>query len=156
MKVLTLYLMRNFLKQEYTIGNLFATGYELNGKKIRKIEEGFLCNIIEDKFRGNDLKNKKVYGETCIPEGNYEIKMTYSAKYKKELPQLMNVPFFEGIRIHSGNSAKDSEGCLIPGMNKEVGKVLDSKFHTDIIITKIKQYDLINIVIKNSIIVSNI
>lgn len=151
MKVLTFYLLRNYLKDNYTIGNLYCTGIELEDKKTRMIEDQFLCNIIEDKFRGNDLSKKKVAGETCIPEGSYQIRMTYSPKYKKSLPQLLNVPYFEGIRIHSGNSAKDSEGCLIPGMNKEVGKVLDSKTHTDIIITKIKQYDLVNIIIKNNI-----
>lgn len=151
MKVLTFYLLRNYLKEKYTIGNLYYTGIELNGKTTKIIEEDFLCNIIEDKFRGNDLAKKKVLGETCIPEGNYQIRMTYSPKYKKSLPQLLNVPYFEGIRIHSGNSAQDSEGCLIPGMNKEVGKVLESKKHTDVIINKIKKYDIINIIIKNNI-----
>lgn len=100
MKVLTFYLLRNYLKEKYTIGNLYYTGIELNGKTTKIIEEDFLCNIIEDKFRGNDLAKKKVLGETCIPEGNYQIRMTYSPKYKKSLPQLLNVPYFEGIRIH--------------------------------------------------------
>ena len=149
-RFLTFYLLRNYLKEEYTLGNIYCTGVELDGKNTRIIEDQFICNIIEDKFRGNDLSKNKVKGQTCIPEGNYEIKMTYSPKYKREMPQLMNVPFFEGIRIHSGNSAKDSEGCLIPGMNKVVGMVLDSVYHTSIIETKIKQYDKANIIIRNN------
>lgn len=150
MKLLTFYLIRLHLKEKYTIGNLYCVGVDLSGKTSRLIENQFLCNIIEDKFRGNDLKKNKVSGETCIPEGNYKIKMSYSPKYQKSLPQLLNVPYFEGVRIHSGNTAEHSEGCLLPGMNREVGKVLESKTYTDIIINKIKQYDLCNIIIKNA------
>ena len=150
MKVLTFYLLRNYLKENYTIGNLYCTGIELDGKKTRMIENQFLCNILEDKFRGNDLSKKKVAGETCIPEGNYEIKMVYSNHFKRNLPQLQNVPFFTNILIHVGNTPKDSLGCLLPGMNKEVGKVLNSKMYEDIIVEKIKQYDLVNIIIRNN------
>ena len=149
-RFLTFYLLRNFLKEKYTIGNLYCNGIELDGKKTRMIEDQFICNILEDKFRGNDLSKKKVPGETCIPEGNYEIKMTYSPRFKMLLPQLMNVPFFEGIRIHNGFDASHTEGCLITGMNKEVGKVLDSKIWLDVVITKIQQYDKSNIIIRNN------
>lgn len=150
MKVLTFYLLRNYLKENYTIGNLYSIGVDLDGKKTRMIENQFLCNILEDKFRGNDLKNKKVPGETCIPEGCYEIKLVYSPHFKRKLPQLQNVPFFTNILMHVGNEPKNSLGCLLPGENKEIGKVLNSKMYEDIIVEKIKQYDLINIVIKNN------
>ena len=93
-RFLTFYLLRNFLKEKYTIGNLYCNGIEFDGKKTRMIENQFLCNILEDKFRGNDLSKKKVYGETCIPEGTYEIKLVYSPHFKRKLPELQNVPFF--------------------------------------------------------------
>lgn len=150
MKILTFQLTRLHLKENYTIGNLYCTGVDLNGKNSRIIENQYLCNILEDKFRGNDLSKKKVKGQTCIPEGTYQIILTYSNRFKKNLPLLLNVPFFDGVRIHSGNNAEHSEGCLLPGVNREVGKVLDSVIHTDIIIHKIKQYDLCNIIIKNA------
>ena len=150
MKVLTFYLLRNYLKENYTIGNLYCTGIELEGKKTRMIEEQFLCNILEDKFRGNDLSKKKVPGETCIPEGTYEIKLVYSPHFKRMLPKLMSVPFFTDVLIHVGNTPQDSRACLLPGMNKEVGKVLNSKMYEDIIVEKIKQYDIITITIKNN------
>lgn len=150
-RFLTFYLLRNYLKENYTIGNLYCTGTEFDGKNTRIIENQFLCNILEDKFRGNDLSKKKVPGETCIPEGNYEIKMTYSPSFKKELPKLLNVSFFDGIFIHAGNTPLDSRGCLLTGMNKEIGKVLDSKIWLDVVITKIKQYDKANIIIRNNV-----
>ena len=70
---------------------------------------------------------KKIKGKTAIPYGTYEIKWTYSPRFKKYTPQLMNVPSFEGIRIHSGNSSDHTEGCLLLGENKKVGMVLNSK-----------------------------
>jgi hypothetical protein len=69
----------------------------------------------------------KVFGKTAIPYGTYEIVRTYSNKYKKILPLLMNVPHFEGIRIHSGNTAEDTDGCILPGFNTVKGKVTDSR-----------------------------
>ena len=107
-------LQRYHFTEDYTMGLLFIDGL-------------YFCDTIEDKFRGNDLKNKKVAGETCIPYGVYDVKITYSPKYKKNMPQLLDVPYFTGIRIHSGNTAKDSEGCVIVGVKSENGKVLESR-----------------------------
>lgn len=149
MKVLTLYLLRQHFKEKYTVGKLYASGSFLEDKKARLIEVGYICDILEDKFRGNDLSKKKVAGQTCIPEGTYEVKMTFSPRFNRLLPELKNVPFFEGIRIHQGNTIDHTEGCLLPGKNKEVGKVLESKVYTDILVEKINQYDICNIVVKN-------
>lgn len=149
LKFLTFYLYRLHLKDAYSIGNLYCTGVEVNGKNSRLVENQYLCNILEDKFRGNDLSKCKVAGQTCIPEGNYKIIMSYSPRFDRELPLLVNVPFFSGVRIHSGTTAEHTEGCLLPGENKVVGKVINSMQHTAIIINKIKQYDSVNIVIKN-------
>ena len=113
-------LNRIALRQTYTIGKLY-----IDGK--------YFCDTLEDTVRDTnksckfDNGEKKVKGKTAIPYGTYEIKWTYSPRFKKYTPQLMNVPSFEGIRIHSGNSSTDTEGCLLLGENKKVGMVLNSR-----------------------------
>lgn len=77
-----------------------------------EVDGVFECDILEDRVRPD---GQKVYGQTAIPAGKYQVKLTYSPKFKKVLPEILNVPMFTGIRIHPGNSAKDTEGCLIPG-----------------------------------------
>lgn len=113
-------LKRIALRSTYTIGRLYVDG-------------NYFCDTLEDAVRDLnkngkfDNGEKKVYGKTAIPYGTYEIKWTYSPRFKKYTPQLMNVPSFEGIRIHSGNSSTDTEGCLLLGENKKVGMVLNSR-----------------------------
>nr|DAF11189.1 MAG TPA: Protein of unknown function (DUF2778) [Caudoviricetes sp.] len=113
-------LNRIALRQTYTIGKLY-----IDGK--------YFCDTLEDTVRDTnksgkfDNGEKKVKGKTAIPYGTYEIKWTYSPRFKKYTPQLMNVPSFEGIRIHSGNSSDHTEGCLLLGENKKVGMVLNSR-----------------------------
>lgn len=126
MKILNLYLFRTHLKDKYTIGNLYHTLSDCKNKNMNILSKGYLCDTLEDTFRGNNLLNKKIAGETCIPEGNYKVVITYSPKFKKYLPELLDVPFFSGIRIHSGSSAKDSAGCILVGKNKIVGMLVDS------------------------------
>lgn len=101
------------LRPTYTIGRLY-----INGK--------YTCDTLEDKVR--DLKREpKVQGKTAIPEGKYLVRLTYSNRFKKVLPLLVDVPYFEGVRIHSGNDEDDTEGCILVGKNKEKGKVLESR-----------------------------
>lgn len=113
-------LKRIALRPTYTIGKLY-------------IDDVYFCDTIEDTVRDLnkngkfDNGEKKVHSKTAIPYGIYEIKWTYSPRFKKYTPQLMNVPSFEGIRIHAGNTSADTEGCLILGENKQVGKVLNSR-----------------------------
>ena len=113
-------LKRIALRSTYTIGRLYVDG-------------NYFCDTLEDAVRDLnkngkfDNGEKKVYAKTAIPYGTYEIKWTYSPRFKKYTPQLMNVPSFEGIRIHSGNSSTDTEGCLLLGENKKVGMVLNSR-----------------------------
>lgn len=149
MKILNLYLFRTHLKEKYTIGNLYHVLSECSNKKMTVLSKGYICDTLEDKFRGNNLKNKKVYGETCIPEGLYSVKMTYSAKFKKELPEILDVPYFEGVRIHSGNVPEHSLGCILCGENKLVGKVINSTIKTNEVISLIKLADECNITIRN-------
>lgn len=125
-----LFLERKYKKSNYTIGNLY-----INGK--------FFCNTIEDKDRGlnssmeeEKIRSKKVYGETAIPTGTYNIDMnTVSSKFKDrswakpyggKLPRLINVMGFTGVLIHVGNTAKDSLGCILVGENKVKGQVINS------------------------------
>ena len=114
-------LRRIAFKETYTIGKLYVDG-------------NYFSDTVEDKDRGLDdsmtvdeIKKKKVYGETAIPYGTYKVSITYSSRFKKNLPLVEGVKGFEGIRIHSGNTAKDSLGCIIVGKNKKVGMVLDSR-----------------------------
>ena len=109
---------RKYKKQNYTIGDLYVNGQ-------------WFCNTIEDKVRILNSFEDKVYGETAIPEGRYKVLVTYSPKFKRYLPELINTPFFKNIRIHSGNTEKDSEGCIIVGENKVKGKVVNSKATLD-------------------------
>lgn len=75
--------------------------------------DGFLyCNTLEDTVRPPGVK---IPGQTAIPAGRYEVRLTYSQRFKQVMPQLMNVPGFDGIRIHSGNTDKDTAGCLLVG-----------------------------------------
>jgi hypothetical protein len=108
-------------KSTYTIGRLY-------------INEEYFCDTIEDTDRGlnsymslEEVKAKKVKGKTAIPTDTYRVKITYSPRFKKDMPLIENVVGFDGIRIHSGNTAEDTEGCIIVGENKVVGKVINSK-----------------------------
>ena len=98
------------------------------------INGNFECFILEDRDRGlkkemtiSELTGKKIHGETAIPEGRYEIAITRSERFKKPLPLLLDVPAFAGIRIHPGNTAADTEGCLLPGKNKGTDIVTNSR-----------------------------
>jgi len=78
-----------------------------------KIGGAHVCWTCEDAER-----EVKVKGETCIPRGTYLIKRTFSNRFQQTMPQLMDVPNFEGVRIHPGNTAQDTEGCILPGLER--------------------------------------
>lgn len=98
------------------------------------IDGKYFCDTIEDTDRGlkdemsvEEILKLKVKGETAIPTGIYPVYLTYSPKYKKQMPLIDNVKGYSGIRIHSGNTSKDTEGCLIVGLNTKVGMVTQSR-----------------------------
>jgi hypothetical protein len=85
-------------------------------------DNAFLCNVLEDVDRGlsstdpiNKISQVKIAGRTAIPYGEYRLVLDYSNRFKKIMPHILNVPGFEGVRIHVGNSSIDTEGCLLLG-----------------------------------------
>ena len=120
---MNLLLKRIYKGDSYTIGKLY-------------IDNEYFCDTLEDTVRtlpstcpgGNKCECKeKVYGQTAIPKGIYKIVLSYSPKFKRILPLLIDVPHFSGIRIHSGNTDKDTEGCILVGTNDVKGQVRRSK-----------------------------
>ncbi len=106
-------LSRIALKETYTIGKLY-------------IDNVFFCDTLEDEYR--DLsKEEKVPGKTAIPYGRYKVILSMSNRFKRIMPLLLEVPKFEGIRIHSGNTDQDTEGCILVGENSVEGKVINSR-----------------------------
>jgi hypothetical protein len=95
---------------ELTLNRIFLGGSATIGELL--INDKHLCDTLEDRVRP---EGEKVYGKTAIPEGKYEIELTHSPRFKKILPEILNVPNFSGIRIHTGNSSKDTEGCILVG-----------------------------------------
>lgn len=121
-------------KDRYTIGHLL-------------IDNKYFCDTLEDPDRGltntmslTEIRTKKIKGDTAIPTGTYKItldivspKYSNFSKYpyvkfcKGKMPRLLNIPGYEGVLIHAGNTQKDTEGCLLVGENKIVGKVINSQ-----------------------------
>jgi len=102
-------LKRTVFHENFTLGELYLGNH-------------FLFYSCEDPPR-----DKKIAGITCIPKGRYEVVITMSNRFKKPLPLLLNVPNFEGVRIHSGNSAEDSSGCVLLGLTRTAVGVANSQ-----------------------------
>lgn len=110
---------RKWKKKDYTIGRMY-----IDGK--------LWCNTLEDAVREIDENgNGKIKGKTAIPAGKYKVIFNYSPKFGRQMPRLLNVPHFDGILIHSGNTAADSEGCILVGYNNEVGRLSHSRDTSD-------------------------
>ena len=124
--------IRKWKKNEYTIGDLYVDGVWVSNT---------LEDAVRDLNRNGQFDNgeRKIPGKTAIPYGRYEITMkvkspkysnfskySWAKKYDGYLPRLLNVPHFDGVLIHPGNTAADTEGCLCVGLNKVVGKVINS------------------------------
>lgn len=142
--------IRRYRKNGYTIGSLLVDGVKF-------------CDTLEDTDRGlkssmtlQEIKAKKVKGKTAIPTGIYHVDMsTVSPRFKARswarlyggrVPRLQGVKGFDGVLIHVGNSAADTDGCILVGRNTEVGKVTDSKA------TYIKLFEMMNAVNEHIII----
>lgn len=77
------------------------------------VDGRFECYTLEDVVRPRGAP--KVWGQTAIPTGTYAVALTYSTRFHEVMPQLMQVPNYEGVRIHAGNTAADTAGCLLLG-----------------------------------------
>lgn len=117
-------LERLWPRTDYTVGRLYV-----NGKMY--------CNTLEDRiadinkngvFDGNE---KKIPGKTAIPYGEYNVVFNWSPRFGRNLPRLLNVPAFEGILIHPGNTADDSAGCILVGKNTSPGRLTESRYTSD-------------------------
>lgn len=107
-----------------TLNRCWLTEAATVGKLL--VDEVFECFTCEDVYRGDDPASK-VKAATAIPCGTYEVIISWSPRFKADMPLLLNVPGFEGVRIHAGNTAKDTEGCLLVGREREPDKVLHSR-----------------------------
>lgn len=119
---------RAFKKKGYTISRVFIDG-ERYGDGTN------WCNALEDTDRAlhanmslSEIQSIKIPGETAIPRGVYEVSVTYSPKFRKYMPILLDVPGYSCVRIHSGNTDRDTEGCILLGVNDAVGRVSDSRY----------------------------
>lgn len=147
---------RKWKKDGYTIGRLYADGK-------------YLFNTLEDKDRGltndmteNEIRAKKVYGQTAVPTGSYAVILsrsnrfasrTWGAKYNGETPEITGVKGFSGIRIHPGNKPSDTLGCILPGLNTRTGMVTQStkcyyELMDEYILPALKRRENITLIIK--------
>jgi len=106
---MNLLLVRDVRTPKFTLGTIYHQSRQI-------------CYTVEDAIR-----ETKVAGKTCIPPGTYPILITMSNRFKKELPILLGVPNFEGVRIHAGNTSEDTEGCILPGLIRTNEGVLSSR-----------------------------
>ena len=113
-------------RKTYTIGRLYIRETVVDEYSSGTADRYF-CDTLEPTWRDYANGAYKIKGRSAIPEGRYAVVISWSPKIKQWLPILLGVPKFEGIRIHAGNTAEDTEGCILVGKNREVGKVLDSR-----------------------------
>ena len=121
-----LLLTRIAKRKTYTIGRL-AIRETIVDEYSSGTYDRYFCDTLEPTWRDYANGAYKVKGRSAIPEGRYAVVISWSPKMKQWLPILLGVPKFEGIRIHAGNTSEDTEGCILVGKNREVGKVLDSR-----------------------------
>ena len=121
-----LVLTRIAKRPSYTIGRL-EVREQVDDEFLTGTKTTYICDTLEPTWRDYKHGAHKMNGRSAIPEGRYPVVITYSPKFKQWLPILVGVPMFKGIRIHAGNTAKDTEGCILVGENRVKGKVLNSR-----------------------------
>lgn len=121
-----LLLLRDHFTNSTTLGKLYVNGI-------------FQCYTLEDKDRELEKGNEKLYGETAIPRGSYQVIIDYSNRFKRELPRLKDVPQFEGIRIHPGNTHEDTHGCILVGSGTSGDKLFNSRVAFEALFHKMEE-----------------
>lgn len=127
-----LLLKRQVKTVDFTLGELFIDGQHF-------------CYTVEDMER---MPGEKVFGKTSVPKGEYKVIINHSNHFNKDMPLLLNVHDFEGVRIHSGNNASDSEGCIIVGMTRTINGVAMSRIAFTKLMDKLKTATAINLTIE--------
>ena len=125
-------------RADYTIGRLANE----RGERI--------CDTLEPTWRDYKGGEKKVKGRSAVPEGTYRVVVTRSPRFGRYLPLLVGVPGFEGVRIHSGNTSRDTEGCMLVGQNLQAGKLLWSRLELEHLMKLIENEKEISLTIKNT------
>lgn len=125
-------LVRIVTWSNYTEGKLYIDG-------------AYLCDTLEDTDRGLEqnmsefeINRRKVYGQTCIPSGEYKVILNMSPRFKKILPRILDVKGFEGILMHAGNTVQDSSGCILLGTKCSDGVLMNSRKAVDALIKKLE------------------
>ena len=135
-------LVRIVTQSNYTEGKLYIDG-------------AYFSDTLEDTDRGLEqnmsefeINRRKVYGQTCIPSGEYKVILNMSPRFKKILPRILDVKGFEGILMHAGNTVQDSSGCILLGTKSSDGVLINSRKAVDALIEKIKDQKDITIIIE--------
>lgn len=141
-KILNITLIRDEKYSTCTMGKLY-------------LNDSYFCDTLEDIDRGlydtmslEEIKSKKVYGETAIPYGKYKVVIDYSNKYKKMMPHILNVKGFEGIRMHNGSFNADTYGCPLLGRKVKENFINQSRDTFKLFMDKLQGYDEIWLEIK--------
>lgn len=108
-----------------TIGKLYVDGV-------------FFAYTLEDIDRHLEDGGKKIHGETAIPRGSYKVIIDFSNRFQKQMMHVLNVPGFEGIRIHAGNTDKDTEGCILLGKVRSDNAVFNSREAVNALFEKVR------------------
>ncbi len=115
-------LIRVMTANDATIGKMYIDGIDT-------------CYTLEDIIRP---EGEKVYGKTAIPHGRYRVDVTPSARFKRDLPILLDVPNFTGVRIHAGNTAEDTHGCILVGLEQKGAAIQRSREAMDVVFPQIR------------------
>lgn len=124
-KVMILELLRDEEAPSKTFGKLFVDGK-------------YFGETLEDKDRDLEAGGEKVYGETAIPRGRYRVRVSMSRRFKREMPEVLDVPGFEGVRIHGGNTEEDTLGCPLLGQVRTATGVANCKGINDRLLLTLK------------------
>ena len=135
-------IIRTKSNKEYTEGKLYIDG-------------AYFCDTLEDQDRGlyqhmslAEIKAVKVYGETCIPYGTYKVELSYSPKFKKIMPAILNVKGFTGVRIHNGSYTEHTLGCPLVGVKYKDGMLTNSRKTFNELMQKLQNQKEITLVIE--------
>lgn len=101
---------------------------------VMSVNGAFECHTLEDVVR-----EEKIMHETAIPEGRYQVIINQSNRFMRLLPLLLDVPGFEGVRIHPGNTDKDTSGCILVGTTTSQDYIGNSRAAFETLFTKMKK-----------------